>query len=435
MRGANRLFAVMLVALSSALIVSPVHAEENESVTEAGDYVQLLVPLGGYIGAWVAGDKQGAFQLTKAITAAGITTHVFKNLGERMRPDASDSVSFPSGHTQAAFSGAEFIRIRYGNAWGTPAYLGALFVAYSRVQGNKHFADDVLAGASNALLWNWYFTSPLSETIDLQPVVLKDGYKINFRYELGSQSKLKPDYTRKANFRFDLEFGPVSQDKNLFAAPSATGTVIDLATAENEIDTTSRVTFQHFFRPRHEWEAYLAPMELIEFDSDSLVPEPILFADTTFVPTGGSEFRSRYNFIEARALYRYSVVDSERWAVKLGGGLQYTNTYLLIEQYDVTGAEPVLIEDDHAETHRVNALASGRVDFNFNEKWGLRYEIDGTVGGDSYINNAILLNWRPSPEWHFSIGSRWMSWEVDTTEVKNEFENGDLIFKVGHSFF
>lgn len=163
MKSLMTLVAAALAGPYSLAVNAQIQDEETENLAEAGDIVQLLLPLGGY----VAGDKQGAYQLTKVLLGSGATAHVFKATAERLRPDGGDARSFPSGHTTAAYAGAEFIRVRYGNAWGIPAHIGAAFVGYTRILANKHFADDVLAGASNGMMWNWYLTSPYAEVLSL----------------------------------------------------------------------------------------------------------------------------------------------------------------------------------------------------------------------------------------------------------------------------
>ena len=373
--------------------------------------------------------------MTKVISAASITAHTIKFSASRLRPDGTDSRSFPSGHTTAAYSGAEFIRVRYGNGWGIPAHIGAAFVGYSRIRANKHFADDVLAGASNGLMWNWYFSSPYSEVLQLQPVVLEDGYAVEFSYNFDGTIRTDSDYTDTPKFKYNFEFGPVTQDKNLFTSPTATGTELDLATAENELDFTSQVSFQHYFAPRHEWEAYLSPLELVEFDPAELVPGPILFAGEIFIPTPTSTFRTRYNFNELRLVYRYSLIDSERWALKIGGGIQYADTYLGLRQFEGDSASNNIIAEAEAESIDYNAILSARIEFDFNYKWSLIYELDGTSGSEKFINTALLLDYRVAPEWNLGLGVRYASWEIENETLKNELEYGDVVFRVAHYFF
>lgn len=73
-----------------------------------------------------------------------------KNISHELRPDASDYFSFPSGHTAASFVGAEFLRQEYKDVspwYGVAGYAMATTTAYLRMQNNKHWLSDVVAGA------------------------------------------------------------------------------------------------------------------------------------------------------------------------------------------------------------------------------------------------------------------------------------------------
>ena len=91
------------------------------------------------------------------------TTYILKNTTHRLRPDSTDYMSFPSGHTSSAFAGASFVHFRYGFKYSIPLYLLASFTGYSRVESNKHYTEDVITGAGLAILSSWYFTLPYSK--------------------------------------------------------------------------------------------------------------------------------------------------------------------------------------------------------------------------------------------------------------------------------
>ena len=75
------------------------------------------------------------------------------------RPDMSDNHSFPSGHVALAFTGAELLRMEYGNVYGTAGYVIATGVAFLRLYNNRHWFNDVLMGAGigilSARIGNW----------------------------------------------------------------------------------------------------------------------------------------------------------------------------------------------------------------------------------------------------------------------------------------
>jgi membrane-associated phospholipid phosphatase len=75
-------------------------------------------------------------------------TEVIKVAVGRERPNGEDNKSFPSGHTSNAFALAAVAERHYGWKLGVPAYLLAGVVGASRIQQDKHYLSDVVAGAT-----------------------------------------------------------------------------------------------------------------------------------------------------------------------------------------------------------------------------------------------------------------------------------------------
>jgi hypothetical protein len=78
-----------------------------------------------------------------------------KGLTAIARPDGSDKYSFPSGHTAAAFVSAEFLRQEYKHVspWiGAAGYVVAAGTGFLRIYNNKHWFNDVIAGAGIGIL-------------------------------------------------------------------------------------------------------------------------------------------------------------------------------------------------------------------------------------------------------------------------------------------
>lgn len=69
-----------------------------------------------------------------------------------LRPDSSRRNSFPSGHTATAFLGAELVRMEYGVWWGAAAYSVAAATGFLRMYNERHWSNDVLAGAGVGIL-------------------------------------------------------------------------------------------------------------------------------------------------------------------------------------------------------------------------------------------------------------------------------------------
>ena len=90
-----------------------------------------------------------------ANTIMGITVYAGKKITAESRPDGSDKLGFPSGHTATAFAAAEFMRQEYKNVspwYGIGGYAAAALTGYLRIQNNKHWVGDVIAGAGVGII-------------------------------------------------------------------------------------------------------------------------------------------------------------------------------------------------------------------------------------------------------------------------------------------
>ena len=78
-----------------------------------------------------------------------------KHLVREERPDGSNTLSFPSGHTAFAFATAQFMFREYQDRnflLSLAGYPLALFTAVYRVLNDKHWVGDVVAGAGIGIL-------------------------------------------------------------------------------------------------------------------------------------------------------------------------------------------------------------------------------------------------------------------------------------------
>lgn len=88
---------------------------------------------------------------TSAISLT-VLTNVMKSTFREKRPDSNSKNSFPSGHTATAFMGAELMRIEYGPYWGIGGYSVATAVGLLRIYNERHWVNDVIAGAGIGIL-------------------------------------------------------------------------------------------------------------------------------------------------------------------------------------------------------------------------------------------------------------------------------------------
>lgn len=78
-----------------------------------------------------------------------------KHLVKEERPDGTNHLSFPSGHTTTAFSSAHFLFREYEdeNIWlAISGYPIAIFTGVYRTLNDKHWVGDVVAGAGFGIL-------------------------------------------------------------------------------------------------------------------------------------------------------------------------------------------------------------------------------------------------------------------------------------------
>ena len=83
------------------------------------------------------------------------STYAVKYLVREERPDGSNRLSFPSGHTAQAFLAASIVHTEFRDKsqwYGVGAYTIATSVAALRMINTKHWQSDVIAGAGFGIL-------------------------------------------------------------------------------------------------------------------------------------------------------------------------------------------------------------------------------------------------------------------------------------------
>ena len=118
-------------------------------------YGSSTVNLPVALGLWAAGRLTGTpalegvgGRLTRALTLAQLVVAPIKLATRRQRPDGSDKLSFPSGHTANAFAVARLIHRQYGGRSAAPLYLVGALTGAGRLEGSRHYLSDVLMGAA-----------------------------------------------------------------------------------------------------------------------------------------------------------------------------------------------------------------------------------------------------------------------------------------------
>lgn len=135
-------------------------SQKGLNKTSIDNYIQYA-PAALTLGLGLCGVKgQHAFKdraiiMMMSYATMDIVVNAAKYTFKEKRPDSSSRNSFPSGHTATAFVGAEMLYQEYRNThpWiGYTAYGLSAAVAYLRMHNDRHWANDVLAGAAVGML-------------------------------------------------------------------------------------------------------------------------------------------------------------------------------------------------------------------------------------------------------------------------------------------
>jgi membrane-associated phospholipid phosphatase len=185
--------ALLLMAAPAVRGAEPL-TQHQRDVQKAGSLLRSALPVGALLLAWSVppqprsgseADATGSWWLMgrsprhDLLLALGRTwsiTAALKYSVNETRPNGEPH-SFPSGHASIAFASAEFIRKEYGWRWAAPSYAAASFVAWSRVEADKHYVHDVIAGALLGVLSNhdfWQYSGARGNA-RLSPGVLDSG--------------------------------------------------------------------------------------------------------------------------------------------------------------------------------------------------------------------------------------------------------------------
>ena len=98
-------------------------------------------------------DRTIIYATSQLITSAFVIP--LKHTIKEERPDGSNNLSFPSGHTATAFSSAQFMFREYNdsNFWlSISGYSFAIFTGVYRTINDRHWVNDVVAGAGFGIL-------------------------------------------------------------------------------------------------------------------------------------------------------------------------------------------------------------------------------------------------------------------------------------------
>lgn len=129
------------------------HQWMSPSISKIGEFWGSGIPEILVLSTQYLFDSSDALAGMEGLVLGSLAVHGLKYSTHRERPDSSESVSFPSGHTQASFSLATSMTESYGWQKSIPFWIMGLFTGLSRISDDKHWLSDVTAGATIGILF------------------------------------------------------------------------------------------------------------------------------------------------------------------------------------------------------------------------------------------------------------------------------------------
>lgn len=120
---------------------------DPSTVEAVGDVLERALPALALTDALLTGDLRTVGRSAVVLGGTWGVVYGLKQVISKQRPSGLDDGSFPSGHTAITFASAALIYNRHGPVWGLPAYAAAAFTGASRLIADRHYLDDVVAGA------------------------------------------------------------------------------------------------------------------------------------------------------------------------------------------------------------------------------------------------------------------------------------------------
>ncbi len=422
----NKFTKTTLVIVSTGTVLNPVFA--NDSLEKFGDTMQFLLPLTAYGATFIYDDPEGRMQFYKHGATALTVTTVAKGIFQKTRPNDSPSkTSFPSGHTNGAFIGATFLNTRYGAAWGVPAYTAAVVTAYSRIDADAHYLDDVIAGASVAFFSNLFWLTPHDSAISIAPMVSGDAKGVAIRF---SDRKSKPstiDKGKKPKYRYSFNFGPAYLKKNEFRSPSDNGATFDLYDFDKTSNpqTTAVPVIEWYLNNKHTVAVSLAPYEARDNGS---FKQQTSFGGVTF--PANTKIRSAYRMNEWQVQYDYNLLKSKSFSVKTGASIINTRTVL-----ELKTDEGPLISSKVDDRVTLPLLHLG-FEYQFSRRWSLQADISAiSLSDDKQVDGSILVAYEFDQHWDTAFGYSYYDREINTSELYNSASYDILTLVVGYRFY
>ncbi|GAA4034915.1 phosphatase PAP2 family protein [Sphingomonas rosea] len=160
----------LLATTAATMVLTATPAEASKRGWERASNISRTIVVGASLALPAYhGDWRGLGGTALALGLTGAATAGLKYAIPETRPDGSDNKSFPSGHTSLSFAAAASLHKRYGWQAGLPAYALASFTGLARVKADKHYVQDVVAGAALGTAGGWLLNSRRNDRVEWLP--------------------------------------------------------------------------------------------------------------------------------------------------------------------------------------------------------------------------------------------------------------------------
>jgi len=402
--------------------------DTTQKLEDFGDIMQYALPLAAFGATYAMDDEEGRKQFYKSFLTALGTTTALKGVYAKLRPQSTSRTSFPSGHTTAAFAGAAFIDQRYGHGWGVFAYTAAGITGYSRVRSENHFADDVVAGASIALMSNWLWTTPYDSNVSVTPTVMGDGvgFAVSVREDVGDSGHRNTLVNENPRMRYELAMGGAGLKRNYITSPATTGTRFDLHNFERRDDptTSANATLEWFINDRSTVRFSFWPFESRD---NGRFATPVSFAGSVF--PAATDIKSAWRHYDLRTTYIYDVLPDSSWHLGVGGALTAQFTEIDLQTADNSVSATV---DDQV----ILPLLHVSLGYRFTRDLALVAEMNGiSRSEDKMLDAGMTLRYRLDHYWDIGVGVGIYERDIATSGLKNDLRYNTAYVAVGYSFY
>lgn len=393
--------------------ISAVANARNETLEKSGDYLQIALPVSAILSSYILDNEKTPENLryTRFIQSFSLglaTTYAIKLSAEKQRPNLGNEQSFPSAHTFAAVSGASFINKRFGSYYGIPAYLLAGVVGYSRVDSRAHFADDVLAGAALAYLFNEFATRESALGVSIN----KDQIGVTINGSADFNEMKQPSNT----FYFYLFMGPTYVQDLILSGNDNTDLKIDTLPREENYNYTSSIQFDYFLNAKNLLVLSLHPYEHL---ASGILTNNFKFEGHTLAAGEMLNFRWRQYNIDLN--YNYSLLQSRYLDFFVGLGLN-TN-YARLEESSAT-SDFKYTTDRVGVVGNISSLLRLKFTDSFHSALWLNWYNDSET---KYFNTKLDFVYRFSDRWSFLGRIARFEQKLELVEFKKQSGEG-IIF-------